>query len=314
MKFITKESYNRVEVKRWHERIKERYFPPECIKLTILLPCSARKPYSKSRSHKKFIKIIKEASKEKYTIVHEVILTSPLGIVPRELEEYYPASAYDIVTTGHWIHEEIKILEELLNDYIRKSRTKILGYLKDEYKKILEKYNFDIIDISEENSEKKLMKRIEEILEEYNPVSVEVREDLNIRSMLRFQFGGKILKYLNGRLSRRNRKIYINEEEIAYINNYGYIIFNINSIKYFEGYDEYFVEIRKLPNWDEIPGKYVENVDLKIRAGDCVFIKYKGRIIGTGIARISAYAMMKCKNSPVVKIKQMLKDDEQHLG
>ena len=59
MKYYSCDSLNRPEVKRWHRRIKEYYFPPEDIKLTVVLPCSAKKPYSISKSHMKFRKAIK---------------------------------------------------------------------------------------------------------------------------------------------------------------------------------------------------------------------------------------------------------------
>lgn len=305
MKLITKESYNRVEIKRWHQRIKERYRPPSCVKVTILLPCSARKPYSKSKSHRKFIKLIKEASGEKYTLIHEVILTSPLGIVPRELEDIYPANSYDIVTTGHWIFEEVSIIRELLEDYMKKSNTEIIGYLKQDYIDIVKEMDLNVINISEKNSEEKFKEALKEILDKYNPVDESMRKDLELRSRIGFQFGEKILKFLNGHLKRINNKIYLNDEHIASINNNGYIIFNLNALKYLKEYDEYFVEIDRIPKWREIPGKYILDMDEKIRGGDCVFIKFRDEILGIGIARFSSHVIKKCKNTRVIKIKYL---------
>ena len=46
--------------------------------------------------------------------MHEVIVTSPLGIVPRELELFYPAQHYDIPVTGHWSGDERAMVERLL--------------------------------------------------------------------------------------------------------------------------------------------------------------------------------------------------------
>ncbi|RZN41534.1 MAG: hypothetical protein EFT35_02230, partial [Methanophagales archaeon ANME-1-THS] len=50
----TMESLKRIEVKRFANRVLERYEPP-VRKILLLLPCSARKPYSLSPSHLMFI-------------------------------------------------------------------------------------------------------------------------------------------------------------------------------------------------------------------------------------------------------------------
>ena len=50
--------------------------------------------------------------------VHEVIITSPLGIVPRELELMYPASRYDIAVSGYWDEDEKKMIQNLLQRYL----------------------------------------------------------------------------------------------------------------------------------------------------------------------------------------------------
>ncbi|MHA2250582.1 MAG: DUF5591 domain-containing protein [Candidatus Kariarchaeaceae archaeon] len=41
-------------------------------------------------------------------------LTSPLGVVPREIETIYPARNYDIPVTGSWSHEETEITSNIL--------------------------------------------------------------------------------------------------------------------------------------------------------------------------------------------------------
>jgi archaeosine synthase len=109
----TLESLWRVEVKRFARRVFDRYEPPQR-RILLLLPCSARKPYSRSPSHRKFSDAI--ASYRGH--VHEVILTSPLGVVPRELEVVYPAAFYDIPVTGHWDAEERAWVASCLRNYL----------------------------------------------------------------------------------------------------------------------------------------------------------------------------------------------------
>ena len=105
------ESLNRPEVRRYAERVLDRYIPPAADVL-VLLPCSARKPYSLSPSHRKFIEAIGGRALE-------LIVTSPLGLVPRELERVYPAAHYDIPVTGYWDREELAFAADILARFLQ---------------------------------------------------------------------------------------------------------------------------------------------------------------------------------------------------
>ncbi|MFW9915855.1 MAG: DUF5591 domain-containing protein, partial [Candidatus Thorarchaeota archaeon] len=100
----TQEDLWRPEVARYRQRIRERYMPPSNAGLCVILPCSAKKPYSLSKSHQQFSKILKPFRRKANLI--ELMLTSPLGVVPRTLERVYPAASYDIPVTGDWSYEE----------------------------------------------------------------------------------------------------------------------------------------------------------------------------------------------------------------
>jgi archaeosine synthase len=106
------EALFRVEVKRFAERVINRYRPPAS-DVAVLLPCSARKPYSLSRSHRRFHTTIRRRG-------HELIITSPLGVVPRELERVYPAAHYDVPVTGYWDREELHWISSVLAEYFRR--------------------------------------------------------------------------------------------------------------------------------------------------------------------------------------------------
>ncbi len=96
----TDESLKRAEVVRFASRVIERFTPRQTSTL-VVLPCSAKKPYSISKSHRTLMSITKQFD------VQEVILTSPLGIVPRQLELIYPCAHYDIPVSGIWSENEL---------------------------------------------------------------------------------------------------------------------------------------------------------------------------------------------------------------
>ena len=117
------ESMQRAEVQRFAERILSRYIPPRC-DVAVLLPCSARKPYSVSQSHRRFQAAIGGRA-------HELIVTSPLGLVPRELECVYPAAHYDVPVTGYWDAEECAVISGILARYFsRHHYRRIIAHLE----------------------------------------------------------------------------------------------------------------------------------------------------------------------------------------
>ena len=117
------ESLQRAEVRRFAERVITRYLPPKT-DVAVLLPCSAKKPYSLSQSHRKFGRAIAGRA-------HELIVTSPLGLVPRELECIYPAGHYDVPVTGYWDAEECAVIANILTRYFeRHPYRRIIAHLE----------------------------------------------------------------------------------------------------------------------------------------------------------------------------------------
>ncbi len=117
------ESLRRPEIRRFCERVLERYIPPKA-DVAVLLPCSARKPYSLSQSHRRFMAAIASRA-------HELIVTSPLGLVPRELETVYPAMHYDVPVTGYWDAEECAVISSVLARYFRKHQyRRVIAHLE----------------------------------------------------------------------------------------------------------------------------------------------------------------------------------------
>ncbi|HUH78931.1 MAG TPA: archaeosine synthase subunit alpha [Methanoregula sp.] len=109
MRANSAESMQRAEIRRFTERVLSRYIPPKT-DVAVLLPCSAKKPYSLSQSHRRFQAAVGGRA-------HELIVTSPIGLVPRELETIYPAGHYDVPVTGYWDAEECAVIAGTLARY-----------------------------------------------------------------------------------------------------------------------------------------------------------------------------------------------------
>ncbi len=112
-RFNSNSSRNDPLVHDWKKRVSEQYTPPNhCQSVLLLLPCSERKPYRESQSHRRFSRHIP------FTCVDQVMVTSPLGLVPRSLEDLWPAAHYDIPVTGDWDSDEISMIHEMVQSLI----------------------------------------------------------------------------------------------------------------------------------------------------------------------------------------------------
>ena len=106
-------------VEEAHRRILSEYEPPRG-RMLLLIPCSYGKPYSQSYIHYFLQKTLVKAGV--YDKVHQVIVTNA-GVVPRELEEYYPYVAYDwnpLKETPEIKHLYTQVLARRLDDYLEK--------------------------------------------------------------------------------------------------------------------------------------------------------------------------------------------------
>jgi archaeosine synthase len=107
----SEDTMRRVEIQRFAQRVTERYQPRFDDQPLVIVPCSARKPYSDSQSHEQYHQAIQFRG-------HLLSMTSPIGVVPQELELTYPAQHYDSVVTGRWSANEIDFVADVLERYL----------------------------------------------------------------------------------------------------------------------------------------------------------------------------------------------------
>src|SRR6266704_2978628 len=191
----------RPDVVRFRRRVRERYAKPPSARVLLLLPCSARKPYSLSRSHRRFRDAIL-ASKNP-SVVHEVIVTSPLGLIPRELERFYPARAYDIPVTGDWSRDEAAMVSEDLAAYADAGRyDAIVAHLGAEapiVKEIIPDAIFTAHDRpTSDESLASLTRALDDTTSSFKGVPRGRRFEEEMTNIARFQFGDAGLRLIEG--------------------------------------------------------------------------------------------------------------------
>ncbi|MEM3587663.1 MAG: archaeosine synthase subunit alpha [Candidatus Jordarchaeaceae archaeon] len=321
---IGSESYHRPEIERFRKRVSERYTPISGIRTVVVLPCSAKKPYSLSQSHKKFREVISHFGKR---LIQEVIISSPLGLVPRELEQVYPAAHYDVPVTGDWDKEEIDIVSVSISKYFEKldKDTVLIAHLDGGYKeaclKASDMSGREVLftEISGNIAGKKSLSNLKKALEEYADLSgaKEISEKVSLRKVADYQFGigaGEKLIPDQADIKRDrigNVRIFSDRKLIASLNQaYGLFRLTLKGAENLTNFG-YWVEFDGTTISSEnlfAPG--VKNADPQIRPEDCVMIyNCSKELIATGISNMSGLEMSRSRKGVAVRLIEKKKMD-----
>ena len=249
----------------------------------LLMPCSAIKPYSNSKTHR----ILHSFIGQYLGGIQEVIVTSPLGLVPRELESFFPAMYYDIPVTGHWFEEEKKVLRDIGERYFRnKKYANVFYLLPDEEGGILELFdNAEGVkgSINFENSEK-----IAKIISSHNiPSDRKRKESVEYWNVLKYIFD---LDLEQGKISQRkegNRRIVL----------YGgspILKRTVSGLTMMKGLGEILiaegirtVETEGIFSGDNLFLPGIRGISEDVKPGMEVVLSLDGRAVGRGVAQVS---------------------------
>jgi len=111
----------------WQDYFQRLYQKPREKEILLFLPCSYKKPYPKSKTHKAIQKAIKQTEEQEK--IHRVVLSSP-GVIPIDKCDNYPFTAYD------W--PEWEETPEIKQRYIQVNKDRVKKYIENhDYEKIL---------------------------------------------------------------------------------------------------------------------------------------------------------------------------------
>ncbi len=305
------ESLQRVEVTRFAERVINRYKAPKSDVL-LLLPCSAKKPYSLSRSHRLFAEAI--GSRRRY--LHELILTSPLALVPRELEEAYPAASYDVPVTGRWDREERAWLTGCLEAYLKKNRYgRIVAHLEGELEEAVLESGLDA-EFTGGGTGGPALGRLGAALAEACQQATKLPDLrlLRYRAHADFYFGeGAADSLLSGKIAVRGREIQDDQKRpLAATTPSGMIALSLAGAARLEPLGRYTVSIGDFLPRGSLLAPGVVEADEQIRPGDEVIIAGE-KAFGVGRAKMSGWEMVRSRRGVAVEIRH-IKGRKGHEG
>jgi len=309
----TNDSMVRSEVRRFQERVIQRYEKPQSARILLLLPCSAKKPYSFSKSHKLFRERI--LNLDNPFVVHEVILTSPLGLVPRELELTYPASTYDIAVTGYWDENEKKMIRSLLQQYLQKnSYDTIIMHIPEKMQEFVGNLLKNPISTcinspTSVESLDELSNVLQKTTQMHKRSKPSQRAYENVKALACYQMNKPLAerllkdctirgKYPYQKIMKKNIQLGMVTEER------GLISLTMEGGKRLLNAEHYWIEIFDdftLKGSVFAPG--VKNADELIRIGDEVIVRKNMTLCGVGVALMNGKEMVESKHGEAVKIR-----------
>ena len=297
------ESLKRVEVTRFAQRVLERYRALESDVL-LLLPCSARKPYSTSRSHQLFLQAVGSLRRH----LHQLILTSPLALVPRELEEVYPAASYDLPVTGRWDLEERHWLLGCLEAYLEKNRyARIVAHLEGELEETVRAWGLDAVYTgggTREEDGRRLSSAVQEACQGSRRL-----EDFRLqrfRALADYYFGsGAGDALLCGAVRCSGRELQDEEKKaLAMLTANGTIALSLKGARMLERLGSYIVTMGDFVPRGSLLAPGVLDADEQIRPGDEVIVRGE-KAFGVGRARMSGWEMVRSKRGVAVELKSV---------
>jgi archaeosine synthase len=328
VKHITTYSYYRPAVKEYQRRIRDRFQIKETKKVIVLFPCSARKPYSESKSHQRFLKVLNNLDRKKRGYIQELILTSPLGIIPRELETVYPAAHYDIPVTGDWSQEEVNIAVNQLTSVIRNqnsSQLTVIAHVANEYLELCElaekELGLEFIYSSKETrttsreSLNSLKENLERILDDLPPINYSIDTE-RLHALVDYQFGKNISflmfpdKYHITGKPYQNSLVFRNRKQMGVIQRLtGQLSLTLETARILVEKKQYYIKFEGT----ELKGSTlfavgVIDADPQIRPTDAVvIIDENDQLTAVGHAIVSGNDMLTMASGQVAKIKQRRK-------
>ena len=306
----SKESLLRPEIVRWQKRLMERYRRPEGASVLLLIPCSAKKPYSHSQSHMRFRDAI--FSSGRAPLVHEVIVTSPLGLVPRELELFYPAQDYDIPVTGHWDRDEQKLAQDMVSWLVGTQQYDlVISHLGDERDAVASVLGEHMDTSGGDPGSRSSLDLLEQTLREHCPEPRDARrggrafEDL--RSICRFQFGSAGDELCAGADSFGRWpfvKVVKGGSQLGMLTpDRGMVSLTVDGAQALARSGAYCVEIEDFRPKGNLFAVGVEDASPEVRIGDDVAVVHDGDVRAVGVARMSAAELRIAQRGEAVHIR-----------
>ena len=243
----------------------------------------------------------------------ELIITSPFGICPRELENTFPIQSYDVAVTGLWSQDEIDESGKLLEKYVKGKN--VIANVHGGYEEVCRQYLDEctytckdgrptspdsIYNLRMELKEHKRNNRRDKVLNE-------------LKSIATYQFGKEGNKLIPDDVKtkgRYHRKIISNGKQIALLNqDTGLYRLNLAGGEILKDLNINVVNIDFDLETNTVFAPGIRKADHNIIPNDEVVVVKDDEVVGVGKAILTGREMEQCNNGIGVKIKHRVKNN-----
>jgi archaeosine synthase len=239
-----------------------------------------------------------------------MIVTSPLGLVPRELELFYPAAQYDIPVTGHWDCEEAKMLRELVAKVSSLGFEKVVVHLGKEGSLLA-----DVVGGVEtvvggptsSGSLENLRNTLAELSAPYPRIPRAEDRVQTMSSVARFQFGASGEELVKGTTivgQYPYSRIMCERTQLGMLTpERGMISLTMEGAERLLPKSVNLVRIGEFELTGNVFAVGVEEANPGIRAGDEVLVIRKDKLVGVGVAAMCGEEMKDSRKGEAVRIR-----------
>ena len=296
----SEESLYRPEAVRWRQRMEMMKPLGDTV---VLLPCSMKKPYSNSKSHQKFRKLTRS--------FQELIVTSPFGICPRELENTFPIQSYDVSTTGSWSQDEIEETGKLIAKYCEGKN--IVANLAGGYLESLEAFVDDFVNVCEDErpTSPDSLYNLRMELKKHQRINRREKTLHELRSIAKFQFGENGEGFIPDNVKTKgmyHKRILSDGKQLALLNkDYGLYRLNLPGGEILKDLGINIVEIDFDLTTNTVFAPGIVRASSNIIPNDEVVVVRNDTTVGVGKAVMTGSEMEECSNGIGVKLKHRVK-------
>ncbi len=259
-----------------------------------------KKPYSNSKSHQKFRKVTRS--------FQELIITSPFGICPRELENTFPIQSYDVGVTGSWSQDEIDESGKLLAEYVKGKN--VIANVSGGYEEVCRQYLDDCVYTCKDGrpTSPDSIYNLRMELKGHEKINRRDKVLNALKSISLYQFGDNFIPEDTKTKGMYHKKVISEGRQIAMLNgDTGLYRLNLAGGELLKDLNINVVNIDFDLETNTVFAPGIKKADHKIIPNDEVVVVRDDEVVGVGKAVLTGREMEECQNGIGVKIKHRVK-------
>ena len=249
-----------------------------------------------------------------------MIVTSPLGAVPRELDMFFPANSYDIPVTGEWKCEERAFIRESVSAILAQGYDKVICHLGEDYELVEGLADMECTVVGDPTSPKSLEnldRALRQAAKGMEKVGYLEERNGYMRSVLGFQFGQDVAEAIMDQDTYAIGKFpywkIIREKDGKKVQlgmmtpERGMVSLTIEGAEIVAGLGHNVVDIQDFEIRGNLFAVGVNSADPSIHVGDEAIFVCGGKVRGVGVAEMCGREMTELTRGIAVKVRHRVK-------